>query len=63
MKVVKIRPKGYSAVVLDFNKIDDILNTVKEILTEFSDNNSIVIDIVDMNKKEFENLSEFDGWW
>lgn len=60
---MKIRPKGYSAVVLDFNKIDDILNTVKEILTEFSDNNSIVIDIVDMNKKEFENLSEFDGWW
>ncbi len=62
MKVVKIRPKGYSAVVLGFNKIDDILNTVKEILTEFANNDSIVIDIVDMSKKEFENLSEFDGW-
>lgn len=59
---MKIRPKGYSVIALDFNKIDDILNTVKEILTEFIDNNSIVIDIVDMNKKEFENLSEFNGW-
>jgi len=63
MKVAKVHPEGYSWMAFDADgEIDEILKTLKNLISESTEEERFIIEIVEMSEEEFASLPEFPGW-
>jgi len=63
MRVAKVRPEGYAWMAFNLDKeLDSVLETVKDLLVDLPEDDTVVIEVVEMSEEEFDSLSEFDGW-